>query len=431
MDFSPPTIFISYSRSDGRAFAEDFERRLEAEGLHAWRDLKSMEAGDIRTQVLGAIETAKQLVLILSRRALTSDWIKREWSHARLKGKKVSPVLADPTISHDDLPPWMQRDEVFIIDLERDRGNERWKRLVLVLRGDGRTKRVPYMPGDLSSDFVPRPLEYAALKAAVLRGTPEKTVALTTALQGAGGYGKTTLANKLCRDPDVRFEFCDGIMRVVIDKDKEHNDLTGQICDLIEELHPEGKRPGFVDVEAASAHLGELIGESRLLLVIDDVWRADQVRPFLRGGPNCMRLVTTRLPYVLHSIPHEKVPIDEMHPAEAASLIAKNLPAAEPGAAVMLSALADQLGNWAQMLAIANGWLRVRVEQGERLTDSIALFERRLAKDGPFKFDAGVETQRNNAIRLCIQASVADLDIAENHAVFVSWPSCQRTKTSR
>ena len=413
MDFSPPTIFISYSRSDGRAFAEDFERRLEAEGLHAWRDLKSMEAGDIRAQVLDAIETAKHLVLILSRRALTSEWIKREWSHARLKGKKVCPILADPAISSTDLPRWMRREQVFDIDLARDRDNERWKALVLVLRGDGRTRRVPYMPGDLSSDFVPRPAEYTALKAAVLKEAPGKTVALTTALHGAGGYGKTTLANKLCSDPDVQFEFCDGIMRVVIGQDKKPDDLTGPICDLIEELHPEGKRPGFVDVEAAAEHLGQVIGKSRLLLVIDDVWRVDQVRPFLRGGPNCVRLVTTRLPYVLHSIPHEKVPIDEMHLAEAAGLIAKNLPAAEPGAAVMLSALADRLGNWAQMLAIANGWLRVSVEQGERLTDSIARYERRLARDGPFKFNAEIEGQRNNAIRLCIEASLEDLGAVE------------------
>jgi TIR domain len=38
-EFSPETIFISYSRSDGRAFAEAFERRLEEEaGIRAWRD---------------------------------------------------------------------------------------------------------------------------------------------------------------------------------------------------------------------------------------------------------------------------------------------------------------------------------------------------------------------------------------------------------
>lgn len=53
--FSPSRLFISYSRGDGRAFVEDFERRLEAEGLTSWRDLKSVEGGeDIRPQVLRA-----------------------------------------------------------------------------------------------------------------------------------------------------------------------------------------------------------------------------------------------------------------------------------------------------------------------------------------------------------------------------------------
>src|SRR5271165_5363933 len=162
------TIFISYSRADGREFAEAFERRLKDEGIWSWRDLKSMEAGDIRPQVLRAIEDAKHFVLILSRRALASDWIKREWSHARMVGKRVSPVLADQALKSADLPPWMRREEVFDIDPERDRDEERWKALVLVLRGDGRTKRAPYMPGDLPADFVSRPAEYTALKAAVL-----------------------------------------------------------------------------------------------------------------------------------------------------------------------------------------------------------------------------------------------------------------------
>ena len=87
MEALPDRIFISYSRADGREFAEAFERRLEHEGSRSWRDLKSMEAGDIRPQVLRAIEDARHFVLILSRRALTSDWIKREWSHARTAGK--------------------------------------------------------------------------------------------------------------------------------------------------------------------------------------------------------------------------------------------------------------------------------------------------------------------------------------------------------
>src|SRR4051812_10830633 len=97
-EFSPETIFISYSRADGRAFAEGFERQLEKEaGIKSWRDLKSVEGGeDIRPQVLRAIENVKHLVLVLSRRALESDWVRREWTHARMVGRKVSPVLADP-----------------------------------------------------------------------------------------------------------------------------------------------------------------------------------------------------------------------------------------------------------------------------------------------------------------------------------------------
>ena len=64
------------------------------------------------------------------------------------------------------------------------------------------------------------------------------------------------------------------------------------MLDLIEMLDPEGNRPSFTDVNTASERLAELVGEARLLLVIDNVWREAQPRPFLRGGPNCVRLVT-------------------------------------------------------------------------------------------------------------------------------------------
>ncbi len=232
-------------------------------------------------------------------------------------------------------------------------------------------------------------------------------MALTTALIGAGGYGKTTLANAICRDDDVRFEFSDGILRVEIGQ--ERNDVIALVTDLIEKLAPDGKRPGFADVVTASEHLGELLGESRILLVIDDVWREAQLKPFLRGGPNCVRLVTTRLPGVLPagSVP---VAIDEMRAADAASLLSARLPgAAEPASALRLAALAKRLGYWAQMLAIANGWLRDRVARGESLLDAIARFERRLDRDGPFVFDPRNETRRTKAIRLCIEASVQDL----------------------
>ena len=147
--------------------------------------------------------------------------------------------------------------------------------------------------------------------------------------------------------------------------------------------------------------------------MIDDVWREAQLKPFLRGGPNCVRLVTTRLPGVLPA-GSVSVPIDEMRAAEAAGVMSAHLPGADqPTSALRLAALAKRLGFWAQMLAIANGWLRERVAQGEPLPDAIAKFERRLARDGPFVFNPRNETQRNKAIRLCIEASVQDLAVDE------------------
>jgi len=174
-----------------------------------------MGSGEILPQVLRAIESAEHLVLILSQRALSSEWIEREWSHVRKIGRMVSPVLADPKIKRSDLPRWIRREEIY--DIAEP---ERWAKLLQVLRGSGKIKRAPYMPGDdPPENFVPRKIEYVALKKAVLaQGMHGKPV--VAALTGAGGYGKTALANYLCRDPDVRFEFTDGIVRVDIGKER-------------------------------------------------------------------------------------------------------------------------------------------------------------------------------------------------------------------
>jgi hypothetical protein len=235
---------------------------------------------------------------------------------------------------------------------------ERWARLIAVLKGPGETLRVPYMEGHLPEAFVPRPEQYRALKDAVLAehhgDGGGATVALTTALVGAGGYGKTTLANALCRDAEIQAEFTDGIIRIEIGKERE--DVRGLIVDVIEKL--EGRRPGFEDTKVASEQLAEIIGERRLLLVIDDVWRESQLRAFLLGGPNCVRLVTTRKPNVLPQ-GAQPIDVDEMHAVEAAALIAGGLPVErDPIARRRLAALARRMEGWAQMLEIANGWIR-------------------------------------------------------------------------
>ena len=42
---SGPRIFVSYARSDGKAFARRLSERLRAEGFSLWRDLAHMKGG--------------------------------------------------------------------------------------------------------------------------------------------------------------------------------------------------------------------------------------------------------------------------------------------------------------------------------------------------------------------------------------------------
>ena len=80
------------------------------------------------------------------------------------------------------------------------------------------------------------------------------------------------------------------------------------ISDLITWLT--GEPPGLQTINAAASALGEALGDRRILMVVDDAWREPDMRPFLRGGPNATRLITTRLDNIL---PDNAVQIGRAH----------------------------------------------------------------------------------------------------------------------
>src|SRR5690349_4159577 len=60
--------------------------------------------------------------------------------------------------------------------------------------------RVPFMAPAPPAGFVERPAEFTQLKRYLLDRKESGLVAISAALRGAGGYGKTTLAQALCAD---------------------------------------------------------------------------------------------------------------------------------------------------------------------------------------------------------------------------------------
>jgi WD40 repeat protein len=395
-------VFVSYSRKDGAAFATGLRKKLLKKHLSVWQDLIAVEGGrDWWSQIEEAIRSKalQHFVLIVTLGALESEVVRREIRLARQEGKTVSPIKGPGLGKLGKLPRWLG--QVYDLDLP-----EHFTTLIRVLQDQSRQKRVPMMAPEPPVDFVQRPTEFHALRKKLLDAKGD-AVAIGAALKGAGGYGKTTLARALAHDPDIQDAYFDGVLWVELGERPDN--LLGIIADLVTVLT--GTPPGLETMNAAAAALGEALGDRRILMIVDDAWREQDLRPFLQGGRNTTRLITTRLSGVLPAAAFRQ-PVDAMTSREARALLSGGLPEGQVIAlAKELSDLAGRLGEWAQLLKLVNGFLRERVIDGrESLGDAVVDANARLTEEGLGTFDASDEGDRTKAVARTINLSLGLLD---------------------
>jgi len=349
----PGRTFISYSRKDGGEFAAWLRGWLNERDLSVWQDIVALEGGrDWWSQIENALKSKalQHFILVVTPAALASPIVRREIRLARQGGKTACPVKGPGLADLGKLPRWLG--QIYDLDL-----TEHQTTLIRVLEADSRQKRVPMMAPEPPEDFVQRPKEFGALKKQLLDAKGDAVAGITAALRGAGGYGKTTLARALAHDPDIQDAYFDGILWAELGEKPER--LIATLSDLIVLLTCE--RPGLETINAAAAKLGEALGDRRILLIVDDAWRQQDLRPFLQGGPNRVRLVTTRIDSVLPAKALRQ-PVDAMQAGEALSLLSAGLPSEQvTGERANLAKLSARLGEWAQLLKIVNGFLRDRV----------------------------------------------------------------------
>jgi hypothetical protein len=227
------------------------------------------------------------------------------------------------------------------------------------------------MVPSLPEGFIQRPSELEHLIGLLVTERGE------VALLGAGGTGKTVLAAAACHDSRVVEEFYDGILWTTLGSSPN---LVNAIAELYVALASE--RPAFLSVGDAAAALREVLSSRRAIIVIDDVWSEAALEPFLRGGPECVRLITTRDDWVL---PRDtmKVAVDAMRPSEAVLLLIRDLPAFPAALQSRIDELAQRrLGGWPLLLSQANALLCDRVERGEPAERAFEYLERSLARRG-------------------------------------------------
>jgi len=290
-----PRVFISYARKDGKDLAQRLKEDLKNKGFEAWLDTQRIDGGASWTDTIEhAIDEADYLLALLTHGSYRSEICRAEQLRALRKGKCVIPLLAQ---ANSDIPLYLEartyRDfsskgkygssfDALLKDIRENRG--------VVLKEQYRHTSYVTVP-PLPNNYIERPEAIASLRAALINDDGGMNVALT-ALQGMGGIGKTILAQALCRDEVVQQAFPDGIIWTAVGKDPT--------VDLLTRMREVGKALGDDltrydnDLGARNQYRSTMFGKAALM-VVDDVWRANDLEPFLaEGAPRSRVLFTTR-----------------------------------------------------------------------------------------------------------------------------------------
>ncbi|WP_369491744.1 NB-ARC domain-containing protein [Streptomyces sp. BF23-30] len=239
------------------------------------------------------------------------------------------------------------------------------------------------------------------------------SVGIATGLHGAGGFGKTTLAQVVCAHRKVRRQFPGGVHVITIGRDvRGRVAIAAKVAEVTRYVTGDTMEAG-TDPDQAGARLGALLDQRpRTLLVLDDVWEAEQLTPFLQGGDrNCVRLITTRNPAVLPA-GADRIVVDRMSQKQAEAVLTHGLPELPTS---LVQDLVLVTGRWALLLRMANQRLAAQAATGADLTQAVQHLLERLQRRGPsgidvlqgpvVALDLDDPKRRNQAVRASIEAA--------------------------
>lgn len=401
-------VFISYARADERYATALMNRLAREPDIAPWQDRISMSPGDFEDQIKKGIDSSEYLVLVMTPAALRSPWVEKEWRYARENGRCVVPIK--PTFDSPDsdkeldtlrklLPVWMQNIQTYDFD-------RYWKRFVAVLQSPCQATRSPFLAASLPANFVSRPGEFGRIIDVALDVGRKNPSGKTVVLHGTGGFGKTTLALSVCHDPDVFAACDDGILWVTLGQQP-------QIVTELERIHAAltGERPGFKNQDDAMFEVAKRLDGKRCLLVIDDVWSLQDLKPFLHGASNASRLVTSRLFSVAVGAASDescRINIGQVSREEANGMLLAGLPVSA-GRTGRVALLADRLKRVPLLLQLANRCLVQQVALGDSVDHALDWALQKYTDLGPGAFDEQNPRDRHDAVRSTVEVSLAFL----------------------
>jgi WD40 repeat protein len=219
---------------------------------------------------------------------------------------------------------------------------------------------------------------------------------------GPGGFGKTTVAAQVCSDPRVEQLFSE-----IVWVETGEQCSSGRLVQLVSDLcfQFEGNRPALADPDQAGLYLARVLASRNALIVVDNVWSSRDLAPFLLGGPQCVRLVTTRNVSVCPQ-GTDYVRLGPMPRSDIAELVRMAVPEIGPEAADV----AEFCGGWPLLAAIVAASIAQDVAAGANVSGAVAAAVADLRSFGPQAFDVWDADHRVQAIGQAISSSLNSLE---------------------
>ncbi|HEX4966830.1 MAG TPA: TIR domain-containing protein [Thermoanaerobaculia bacterium] len=407
-------VFLCHNSREKES-AACLETKLRNEGLRIFLDDRALVAGvSLPAEIPTALTESLSFALLLGPSGL-GKWQSFEIDNA------ISRAIEDPAYriivlmlagaNLGELPPSL----FHFLRVDFSAGlndSEAFRRLVDGVRGSlsldsaGVSIDLPYRSmAPRSESFVRRPELEAVVEA--LTHEPEEgdhvpmAVALTTALRGAGGFGKTALAQAVCEHEAVRRRFPAGILWITLGEAQR----LARVRDLLR-WWTRREPSSYETLEAAAGFLRESLSGQRVLLVLDDVWLMADVAPFAGMGSPAALLITTRNTRALPTATYAVV-VDALELPRAVELLGQGL-SPLPQMSV-LARLAGRLGEWPILLKLVNAQLREEYRNGVAAEEAFRIVESALSEMRLTAFDREDEEARELAVRRTVEASLQRL----------------------
>ncbi|XP_065914506.1 uncharacterized protein [Dysidea avara] len=229
-------------------------------------------------------------------------------------------------------------------------------------------------------------------------------------ITGAGGFGKTNTVIALCHHPSIKEKFADGFVFIELGPQAQdpsiklkglYNLLTDNQCDV------NVAEPKIVQFTSAYCR--------NLLVIIDDVWHAEDAEPIVRAFRNCKIVLTTRMNDLTDYIPTQQtVSVGPMEQSEAISLLTHGVIDCSRLSQEDMSSLdelVEEVHLWPLLLSLVRGQLSHNLKlHHSSYHSAVQSVKAKLHDRGLTAFDKNnledVKRSRKYAVRVCIDVTL-------------------------